>query len=952
MSLKTVFLLCFAVACLPAVGWSAWIAVRAQSEWVDAASAVRMAQAMGDALQLVEVLSLERGVLQERALSDGPITGNLAEIAARNDALLDRVQRSMRRAGLPDEAVKQSRDVLAIVRKSVAEAIVVPVAQRDPGLAPAIMTQLYERVGAVQAAVALAERRATQADARVGSLVAVGSLAVEMRAAAGWRSTNLTGWMGGRVLTPGQIDQAMYKTGEVQSAWERLQRQVLIVGEPQRLVAAMIATRDGFFRLAEPHYREVLAIARAGGERPTTLLEWRHWTVEALGGTLLTRDAAIAEAVDYGTAVTFHAKTHLAIAAASTLCLLVLGAVALLVLLRRLVLPMQRLTAAVVRLAGGDVTALVPERGRGDEIGAMAAAIEVFRQNAVELQQTNLRFDAALSSMSQGLAMYDQEERLVVSNARLCELSGVPNGSLHIGMTYHQVVEAVASAGHFPGRTADEVYAERQHQGLAKWEIFSFEAVRGDKLVAISSQPVTGGGLLFILEDVTERRRTEARIAHIAHHDALTGMPNRVLFNARLEEALTRSRRGECFSVLYLDLDRFKAVNDTLGHPVGDALLQAVSARLKAELRETDTVARLGGDEFAILQIATDQPRQATALAQRLIEVLGAPYQIGGHKVDVGVSIGIVITVGDDENSGTLLKNADLALYRAKADGRGTWRFFEPEMDAHMQARRLLELDLRRAIEAEQFEVHYQPVIDLQTSRIAGFEALVRWRHAERGLVSPKAFIPLAEEIGLIGRIGEWVLLQACKEATGWPDDIKVAVNVSALQLRRGSALADIVAAVLRDTGLPATRLELEITETAMLHDTEETLATLHRIQNLGVAIAMDDFGTGFSSLSHLRRFPFDRVKIDQTFILGLGEAGNDCAAIVRAVISLCASLGIAVTAEGVETQAQLAWLVGEGSIEAQGYLFSRPIPAEAISELIETLTRPPQCLTRANLSG
>jgi methyl-accepting chemotaxis protein len=360
MSLKTVFLLCFAVACLPAVGWSAWIAARAQSEWVNAASAVRMAEAMGDALQLVEALSLERGVLQERALSDGPITGNLAEIATRNDALLDRAQRSMRRAGLPDEAVTQSRDILAIVRRSVAEAIVRPVAQRDPGLAPAIMTQLYERLGAVQGAVALAEREATQADARVGSLVAVGSLAVEMRAAAGWRSSNLTGWLGGRVLTPSQIDEAMYKTGEVQYAWDRLQRQVLIVGEPPRLAAAIIATREGFFRLAEPRYREVLAIARAGGERPTTLLAWRRWTVEALAGTLLARNAAIMEAMDYGTAVAFHAKTHLAIAAASTLGLLVLAAGALLVLLRRLVLPVQRLTAAVVGLAGGDVTALVP----------------------------------------------------------------------------------------------------------------------------------------------------------------------------------------------------------------------------------------------------------------------------------------------------------------------------------------------------------------------------------------------------------------------------------------------------------------------------------------------------------------------------------------------------------------------------------------------------------------
>jgi diguanylate cyclase (GGDEF)-like protein len=940
MSLKTVFLLCFAVACLPAVGWSAWTAVRAQSEWANATASVRMAEAMGDALQLVEALSLERGVLQERALSDGPITGDMAESAARNDALLDHAQRSMLRAGLPDDAVTRSREILVAVRRHVAEAIVHPVTERDPGLAPAIMAQLYERLAAVQGAVARAESEAAQADAKVGAMLAVGSLAVEMRAAAGWRSSNLTGWLGGRDLTPGQLDEAMYMTGEVQYAWDRLQRQVVIVGEPPRLAAAIIATRDGFFRLAEPRYRETLAIARAGGKRPTTLRVWRQWTVDALGGTLLARNAAITEAVDYGTAVAFGAKLHLALAAASTFGLLAVAACALLVLLRRLVLPVQRLTAAVTRLAAGDVATVVPERGRRDEIGAMAAAIEVFRQNAVELGRTNLRFDAALSNMSQGLAMYDAEERLVVTNARLCDVAVVPPGSLHAGMTYRQVLAVTAAAGHFPGRTIDEVYAERGRLRAANRDSLSFEEWRGGKLVTISSRTLSDGGWLFTIEDITERRLNEERITHIAHHDALTGLPNRVLFRTRLEEALARANRGECFSILYLDLDRFKTVNDTLGHPVGDALLQAATARLQTELRETDTAARLGGDEFAVLQTAADQPRAATALAHRLINALGAPYLLGGHQINVGVSIGIVVAGGDGEDSDTLLKNADLALYRAKADGRGTWRFFEPEMDAHMQARRLLELDLRRAVEAEQFEVFYQPVVDLRTRRITGFEALVRWRHPEQGLVSPAEFIPLAEEIGLIGPIGERVLLCACAEAAGWPDDIKIAVNLSAVQFRGGTGLADIVAAALTATGLPASRLELEITETAMLHDTEETLATLHRMQRLGVAIVMDDFGTGYSSLSHLRRFPFDRVKIDQTFVAGLGDAGSDCAAIVRAVMALCASLGIAVTAEGVETEAQLDWLAAEGPIEAQGYLFSRPVPANAIPTLLETLTR------------
>ena len=939
MRLRTVFLFCFAAACLPAVGWSAWIAVRAQSAWADAAAAVRTAEAMGHALYLIEALSIERGALQERALSERAGAEDLAEIASRNDALLGRAERSLRAAGLPDEAVTQAREVLAALRARVAEAVRHPLAERDPGLVPAITTQLFKRLDAVEGAMALAERAAARANASVGALVAVGSLAAEMRAAAGRRSQYLSGWMGGRALTPAQLDEAMHMTGQVQHAWDRLQRQVLIVGNPPGLAAAVAATRDGFFRDVEPRYREFVAIARAGGERPMPLPEWRPWTVGVIRGTLAARDAAITEAVEHGEALAADAQARLAAAAAATLGLLVLAGGAVLVLLRRLVLPVQRLTAAVTRLAAGDVAAEVPERGRGCEIGAMAAAIEVFRGNAVELRRTNLRFDAALGHMSQGLAMYDAEERLVVANARLCEVVGLPPGSLRAGMTYREVLGVGVSAGHFPGLTLDEVYAERRRVGLANGESVSFEEVRGERSVAVSSRPMSSGGWLLTLEDVTERRANEARIAHMAHHDALTGLPNRVLFRARLDEALARARRGGGgFAVLYLDLDRFKAVNDTLGHPVGDALLRAVTGRLRAELREADTAARLGGDEFAVLQAAMDQPLDATSLAQRLIEALAAPYEVEGQHVEIGVSVGIVVASGEGDTADALLKNADLALYRAKADGRGTWRFFEPEMNAHMQARRLMELDLRRALSAEQFELHYQPLVDLGTLRVTGFEALLRWRHPERGLVSPAEFIPLAEEIGLIGPIGEWVLRRACAEAARWPEGVKVAVNLSAVQLRAGGGLADTVAAVLRASGLPAARLELEITETAMLQDTEETLATLHRVGTLGVSIAMDDFGTGYSSLSHLRRFPFDKVKIDQSFVRGLGHAGGDCAAIVRAVMGLCASLGIAVTAEGVETEEQLEWLAAEGRAEGQGYLFSRPVPAEAIPGLLDAL--------------
>nr|WP_294550117.1 EAL domain-containing protein [uncultured Rhodopila sp.] len=939
MNLRTVFLLCFAAACLPAAGWSGWIAANARQEWAEARSAVQMASAMGDALQLVEALSIERGALQERSLSDIPGVENLAEVAARNDALLDRTQRSMLAAGLPDEAVTRARAMLLEARAHVAEAIKRPRAERDLSFLPTMVAHAIERLDEVERAVARAEREAARADPSVGEVVAVGSLAVEMRSAAGRRSTFISGWMGGQPFPAEQLDQSMYLTGQIQHACERLQHQVLIVGESPRLAAAVAATRDTFFREAEPRYRQVLAAARANADRPMSLGEWRRWTIGALKGTLIARDAAIAEAVERGTALAVEAQEHLAIAAAATVGMLLLGAVALLVLLRRLVLPVQRLTDTVTRLAGGDVAAVVPERGRRDEIGAMAAAIEVFRQNALDLRLTNLRFDAALSNMSQGLAMYDAEERLIVANTRLCEIAGVPRGSFRLGMSYREVLAVDSMAECFEGRTLREVYEAYRAFGSNGAASVSLEEVRGNRIVAASLRPLADGGWLLTLEDITERRRNEKRIEFMAHHDALTGLPNRLLFHTRLEEALARARRGERCALLYLDLDRFKAINDTLGHPAGDALLQEVTKRLRAELREEDTVARLGGDEFAVLQAAVDQAPQAALLAQRLVAELCAPYQVRGNHVDIGVSIGIAIASGESETPDTLLKNADLALYRAKLDGRGTWRFFEPEMDAQMQIRRKLELDLRQALEAEQFEMHYQPVVNLEHGRVIGFEALLRWRHPEDGLISPTHFIPLAEEIGLIGPIGEWVLRRACADAAGWAKDLEVAVNISAVQFRAGPWLVDKVSDVLRSTGLPASRLEIEITETAMFKDTEDTLATLHGLKALGTRIALDDFGTGYSSLSHLRRFPFDRVKIDQSFVQALGKTETDSAAIVRAVIGLCAGLGVAVTAEGVETREQLDWLMAEGSVDAQGFLLARPAPAAAVPALIETLS-------------
>ena len=441
---------------------------------------------------------------------------------------------------------------------------------------------------------------------------------------------------------------------------------------------------------------------------------------------------------------------------------------------------------------------------------------------------------------------------------------------------------------------------------------------------------------LGVLIDVTEQHEAEARIAHIARHDALTGLPNRILFHDRLDQAVAQARRGQGAALLYLDLDRFKEVNDTLGHPVGDALLREVATRLQAVLREGDTLARLGGDEFAVIQLGLEQPQDASRLAQRLVEAISQPFILDGRQVVVGTSIGIALAPGDGLEADQLVKGADMALYRAKSEARGRWRYFEPAMDANLRQRRALEMDLRRALLLDQFDLHYQPIIDIGTREVAGLEALLRWNHPERGLVAPDAFIPLAEEVGLIVPLGEWVLRRACQDAMAWPEALRVAVNLSAAQFA-SRGLVPMVADALRQSGLAPQRLELEITEAVMLQDNAATLAALHQLKALGLRIAMDDFGTGCSSLSHLQRFPFDKVKIDRSFTRELGRS-RQSEAIVQAVTDLCQGLDMVTTAEGVETERQFAALSRQGCREAQGFLFSRPRPAREVPDLLAAL--------------
>ena len=444
--------------------------------------------------------------------------------------------------------------------------------------------------------------------------------------------------------------------------------------------------------------------------------------------------------------------------------------------------------------------------------------------------------------------------------------------------------------------------------------------------------------VLVAIVDVTERKQAEARIAYMAHHDALTGLPNRVRFNDCLDEALARQQRnGESVAVHCLDLDHFKSVNDTLGHPVGDRLLQQVAERLGRCLRKSDVVARLGGDEFAVVQTPIAGPAQASALASRLIEVVGEPFDLDGNEVIVGASVGIAIAPQDGDAPEALLRNADMALYRAKSDGRGTSHFFEPEMDRLLQARRMLELDLRKAFVQSEFELFYQPLVNVRSGQVIGFEALIRWRHPERGTVSPIEFIPLAEEIGLIVPLGEWILREACRQAATWPSDIHVAVNLSPVQFRNRGVVQAVLTA-LGYSGLAPHRLELEITESVLLGETEANISILHQLRGLGVRIAMDDFGTGYSSLSYLRSFPFDKIKIDRSFVREMVDR-PDCVAIVRAVAGLGASLGIATTAEGVETVEQLDRVRAEGCTEVQGYLFSAPRPASELAGLFPVET-------------
>lgn len=560
------------------------------------------------------------------------------------------------------------------------------------------------------------------------------------------------------------------------------------------------------------------------------------------------------------------------------------------------------------------------------------AAIGLFAGMKTKLQQRKVRLDTALENMSQGLCMHNAEGRIVMFNERYCKMTGRSAASLK-DRNLLDVFKERQAIGDFVG-DPETYFADLVRKIRAGKSNSFIWQVAADRTYRVVDQPIRNGGWVSTVEDISDWREAQDKIEHMARHDALTNLPNRRFFSEQLELALRHLSRNERIAVLCIDLDHFKDVNDTLGHSVGDDLLKEVSNRLSTCVRKSDTVARLGGDEFVIVLAGEDlQPTDVSSMANRIVEIVGAAYDIYEHKIIIGASIGISVAPDDGNEADQLLKNADMALYRAKSDGRGTYRYFEAGMDARAQARRILTLDLRAALLREEFEVYYQPIYNVEGSKIISFEALARWHHPIRGLTPPADFIPLAEETGLIVPLGEWVLRKACKDAANWPETVDIAVNLSPAQFKDRNLVASIIEAVTT-AGLSPKRLELEITESVLLQDHEATLSALHQLRNFGVRISMDDFGTGYSSLSNLRSFPFDKVKIDQSFVQEM-ESQGESMAIVRAITALGKSLGITTTAEGVETSEQLDLLRLEGCTQVQGYLFSHPQPASVVEELL-----------------
>jgi diguanylate cyclase (GGDEF)-like protein len=904
---------------------------------------------------------VERGTIANALLGDDPIDADSLQVIrqARRDAdeTYAQAMRGLARTSLAtvsDSAntLRRTHDAAAALRERADAAVQLPKPQRDPDLVrnePPVF-QLW--VDATLAASELVEPAMMLIEPKIDQLLSVKRAAWAIRSSAGLIMNRSEGAaLSGRPWTPADALAAAANRGQVQQAWSVIRAAAARPDAPEEIVRAVARAEREFSAYFEGELKGYLDTLSAGKMIDIGFAELQRRNTVAARAIAALAQTALSVMVDLADAEMRWASIDLMLHAATLFCAVAFVAGCLMTLRQRICRPLLAMTSTMRRLAERETTVEIPGRGRGDEIGAMAMAMQVFKDSIIEalaaghvreqadreLRTQNVRFAAALGSMSQGLGMFDASDRLVVRNQQFAAILGIPAAGIAAGTTIDDMRHSLDQASGLLAADIAEIHETIVRLGTGGTRASHVQELADGRRLLVNFAPMEDDGWLMTLEDITAQRLVEARIAHMAHHDALTGLANRVLFHERLTEAVARSRRGERFAVLYLDLDHFKAVNDTLGHPVGDALLREVTQRLKRQVREIDTTARLGGDEFAIVQ-SISQPSDSSALAKRVIEAVSAPYAFNGNRVIIGTSIGIAMVPDNGEDVDEIIKNADMALYRSKAAGRGRYQFFETEMNARMQARRTLDLDLRKALQEGEFRLFYQPLIDVATRSVCGFEALLRWQHPDRGMVSPADFIPLAEETGLIVPLGEWVLRRACADAATWPDDLKVAVNLSPVQF--GShTLVEAVAAALADARLDVSRLELEITETAMLADTTAVLVILHQLRDLGLKIALDDFGTGYSSLSYLQRFPFSKVKIDRSFVARLG-LGGDNDTIVAAVIDLCGRLRMDTTGEGVETVAQLDRLASLHCTEAQGYLFSRPRPASEVTAMVMEMNR------------
>jgi diguanylate cyclase (GGDEF)-like protein len=564
----------------------------------------------------------------------------------------------------------------------------------------------------------------------------------------------------------------------------------------------------------------------------------------------------------------------------------------------------------------------------------VALLLRRHRMSEERLAAERRQLSIAVNNIPQGLVLYDASARIVICNQPYLDMFGLSPEVVRPGCPMPRLIAHRKETGSFDSDVDEFCNAIIRNVSLGK-ATRQLTQAPGGRAIEIVNKPLKSGGWVATIEDITERTRADEKIAHMAHYDALTDLPNRVLFRERLEQALKAIRPGEQLAVLYIDIDEFKSVNDALGHLIGDELLKGVADRLRVCLGDTDVAARLGGDEFAVIQTAIGDPSETAQLVERIYQAIRAPFECMDHLITTDASIGIALAPGDGSDLHELLKNADLALYGAKGDGGRTYRFFEAGMDARAKARRSLEMELRQALADGAFEVYYQPVLNLEDGSVSCYEALLRWRHPARGFISPAEFIPVAEETGLINELGQFVLHVACSEAAGWPEHVRVAVNVSPVQFK-SQALALNVAAALAQSGVAAGRLDLEITEAVLIRDDDVALEVLHQLRGLGVRIALDDFGTGYSSLSYLQRFPFGKIKIDRSFIKDLAGAGAS-SSIVQAVVTIAAASDMTTTAEGVETEQQRNLLHILGCNEMQGYLFSPAIPAAEVRKLLQT---------------